>query len=449
MPVTRDEFLRALRSAADPDPARVLDALIACSGAERGFLVLRDDDALEVRCARALDGEDLRRAREKVSRTLLERALAEGRPIVASDAEIAATESLQDQKVRSVCALPLRASRGAVYLDHRFERGVFSDADFLDDVAAALDRALRASLDRSGDGELVGRSAPMRELSRLLDRVAASPYPALLIGESGTGKELAARALHRRGPRAPGPFVAANCAALPEQLLDSELFGHEKGAFTGADRDRAGLFEQAHGGTLFLDEIACLSPAAQESFLRVLETREVRRVGASTTRTADVRVVAATNEDLETSDRFRRDLFYRLNVLRVDLPPLRDRMEDLPLLAEHFLSRIAAETGTARKRLTAAALARLAEHRWPGNVREFENALRRAAALSDQSALDVPDFSFLREAPAAPEDGVVSIDDHIRGTLARWNGKLDLQEIADRLGLSRKTLWEKKKKWGI
>jgi DNA-binding NtrC family response regulator len=446
--VTRDDFLRALRSAADPDPARVLDALLACSRAERGFLVLRDGDALEVRTARAMDGEDLRRAHEKVSRTLLERALSEGRPVVASDAEMASVESLQEQKVRSVCALPLPACQGAVYLDHRFERGIFSDVAFLGDVAQALDRALRSSLDRTGESEMVGRSKAMRELSALLDRVAASPYPALLIGESGTGKELAARAIHRRGPRSRGPFVAANCATLPEQLLDSELFGHVRGAFTGADRDRAGLFEQAHGGTLFLDEIACLTPAAQESFLRVLETREVRRVGGQEPAKVDVRLVAATNEDLESAGHFRRDLFYRLNVLRVDLPPLRERKEDLPVLVEHFLGRIARETSTARKRLAPAALARLAEHRWPGNVRELENALRRAAALTDAAVLDVPDFSFLHERPE-PAGEIVSLEDHIRETLLRWEGKRDLQEIADRLGVSRKTLWERKKKWGL
>ncbi len=436
--MTRDEFLRALRSAADPDPARVLDALIACSRAERGFLVLRVDGRLEVRTARALDGEDLRRAHEKVSHTLHERALREGRPIVASDAEIASVESLQEQKVRSVCALPLRACRGAVYLDHRFERGIFSDAAFLDEVASALDRALQGSLDRADDAGLVGRSKSMRELSRLLDRVAASPYPALLVGESGTGKELAARALHDRSPRDSGPFVAANCATLPEQLLDSELFGHVRGAFTGADRDRAGLFEQAHGGTLFLDEVACLSPAAQESFLRVLETREVRRLGATRTEKVDVRVVAATNEDLETAPHFRRDLLYRLNVLRVDLP----------LLVEHFLERISRETGTPRRAVAPEALAVLSSHRWPGNVRELENALRRAAALADTGALGAPDFAFVRERQEA-DVPIVPVDDHIRETLARWGAKLDLQEIADRLGLSRKTLWEKKRKWSL
>jgi serine/threonine-protein kinase PknK len=437
------EVAKLLEAANDPDPARILDALIDATRAERGFLVLRREGELAVRCARNMDHDEVQRSREKVSRTLLERALAEGRPLVASDADIAGARSLQEQKVRSVCAIPLRKSDGAIYLDHRFERGLFEDLDGLAAVTDQLDRALHAR-GREARGGMVGRSKPMRDLYRVLERVAESPYPVLLLGESGTGKELAARAVHRKGP-----FVAANCAVLPEPLVDSELFGCVKGAFTGADRDRAGLFEQAHGGTLFLDEIGCLSAAAQESFLRVLETGEVRRLGASKTERVDVRVVAATNEDLETAEGFRRDLFYRLNVLKVEVPPLRDRMDDLPLLVESFLDRVAGETGRPRKRLENAALEVLAAHRWPGNVRELLNALRRAASLCDREALRASDFEFLAErAPAEPEK-LVSLDDHIRATLAQWSGKLDLKEIADRLGLSRKTLWEKMKRWGM
>jgi DNA-binding NtrC family response regulator len=441
--VTPEDLVRALAAANDPDPARILDAIVEISGAERGFLVLRRNGELVVRTARAMDHEEIARAREKVSRTLLERALAEGRPLVASDADIAGSESLQEQKVRSVCALPLRRSDGAIYLDHRFEKGAFADLGALDEVAAQLDRALHAR-GRDAYGEMVGRSKPMQDLFRVLSRVAESPYPVLVYGESGTGKELVARSLHRRGP-----FVAANCAVLPEALVDSELFGHMKGAFTGADRDRAGLFEQAHGGTLFLDEIACLSAGAQESFLRVLETGEVRRLGATKSDTVQVRVIAATNEDLELAEGFRRDLFYRLNVLKVEVPPLRERKGDLPMLAEHFLDRIAAETGQARRRLGGSAAAALEAHRWPGNLRELLNALRRAASLSDGEHLEAGDLAFLAERAPVPKEEPLSIDDHIRATLAKWSGILELQQIADRLGLSRKTLWEKKKKWNL
>ncbi len=453
-----DDVLRLVRAAADPEPSKVLDALIEVARAERGFLVLRENGEFVVRSARAMDREEVQRAREKVSHTILERALAEGRPIVASDAEIAGVESLQAQKVRSVCAVPLKASGGVVYLDHRFESGIFGRLQAVEDLAAALDRALAAARelealrarDRTAYGELVGSSKPMQELYRVLDRVVAAPYPVLVTGESGTGKELVARAIHRQGPRAKAPFVAANCASLPEQLVDSELFGAARGAFTGADRDRPGLFEQAHGGVLFLDEVATLSPQAQESFLRVLETGEVRRLGGEKTARVDVRVVAATNEDLEIAEGFRRDLFYRLNVLKLDLPPLRDRGDDIPVLAEHFLERVAEETRRPRKRLSKAALARLLEHRWPGNVRELANALRRAASLADSGVLDAPDFAFLTPREAArPADPLLSVDDYLREMFLRHGEAMDLTDLAAKLGVSRKTLWEKKKKWGL
>ncbi len=444
--MTRDDFLKALRSAAEPDPARVLDALVDVSGAERGFLLLQRGDELEVRCARNMDHEEVARAREKISRTLLDRAVSTGRPLVATEADVHLLESLRDQKVRSVGVLPLRSCAGAVYLDHRHAKDLFRDGAFLEEVAAALDRALRGALERRGDGELIGTSPPMRDLRRLLDRVGAAPYPVLVLGESGTGKELVARAVHAKSARAGGPFVAANCAAIPENLLDAELFGHAKGAFTGAERDRAGLFEQAHGGTLFLDEVACLSARAQESLLRVLESGEIRRVGGAKAERVDARVVAATNEDLEDESAFRRDLFYRLNVLRLEVPPLRERAEDVPLLAAALLERIEAETGR-RRRLAPEALALLGAYRWPGNVRELENALRRAAALADGDVLGPADFAFL---PKPAEDApILSVDDYLKDVLRRWQGRLPLEEIAARLGLSRKTLWDRKKKWGL
>jgi DNA-binding NtrC family response regulator len=444
--VTPDEILALLDAQADPDPARVLDALLAASRAERGFLVLREDGELQVRVARNMDGEEVRRAGSKVSRTLLERALAEGRPVVATDADVASVESLAGQKVRSVCALPLRACDGAVYLDHRAERGLFSDLALLGEFSSRLDRALRAA--QAGDGPLVGRSKPMQELFRVLDRVARAPYAVLVTGESGTGKELVARSIHAKSPRAKGPFVAANCASFPESLVDGELFGHSKGAFTGAAGDRAGLFEQADGGTLFLDEIATLPRGAQESLLRVLEAGEVRRLGGSTV-PVDVRVVAATNEDLELAEHFRRDLLYRLNVLRIELPALRDRGEDLPLLAERLLDRVAAETGRPRARLAPDALRVLESHRWPGNVRELLNALRRAAALSESDVLGASDFAFLRVIAPADEAALLSVDDYLRESLVRWSGRMELGELAAKLGVSRKTLWEKKKRWGL
>jgi DNA-binding NtrC family response regulator len=439
MPVKDDDLLALLDAAAEPEPARILDALLQVSSAERGFLVLRDGSPV----ARHMDGDEVRRAHEKVSRTLLERARAEERPIVATDADLSTIDSLQGQNVRSVCVVPLRASEGAAYLDHRYEKGLFADLAPLGRYAAALDKALARR--RDGYAGLIGASKPMKDLYKALERIAEAPYPVLVVGESGTGKELVARAIHRKGP-----FVAANCATLPENLVDSELFGHANGAFTGAERDRVGLFEQANGGMLFLDEVACLSPGAQESLLRVLETGEVRRLGESKTGKVAVRVVAATNEDLERAEGFRRDLYYRLNVLRVDLPPLRDRLEDLPLLTAHWLGRIAQETGRAARQIPPETMGALFNHPWPGNVRELVNALRRACSLSDADVLRPADFAFLKSRSAdRPEGGLISIDEHIREMVLRFGASLEVQEIADRLGLSRKTLWEKKKKWGL
>jgi len=426
--VKDDEVFRLVEAAAEPEPGRILEALIQLSGADRGLLVLRDG----IPVAQGMDPDQVR-----VSRTLISRALAEGRPLLASDADLATLESVRNQKLRSVLVLPLARSGCAVYLAD----GDFKSIAPLERIAASLDRAL-AHRDH-GYGELIGRSKVMLDLYPTLDRIAAAPYPVLIAGESGTGKELVARALHRRGP-----YVATNCACFPEQLLASELFGHVKGAFTGAERDRDGLFVQAHGGLLFLDDVDCLSTPAQESLLRVLETGEIRRVGGSKTEKVDVRVVAATHKDLEQLDGFRDDLYYRLNVLRVDLPPLRDRREDIPLIAERRLAVIARQLGRKSLRLSAGALSALMEYSWPGNVRELVNLLERAAVLSAGDILEPSHFTLPKPA-AKPAGGIASLDDHIRETLQRFGSTVELQQIADQLGISRKTLWEKKKKWGL
>jgi len=246
--------------------------------------------------------------------------------------------------------------------------------------------------------EIVGESAALREALSHLQSYATEDAAVLILGESGTGKELAARAIHRLGTRPDGPFVPINCGALQETILENELFGHRKGAFTGADRDRAGLFETADGGVLFIDEVCEMGLNVQRAFLRVLEDQKVRRLGDVREREVSVRVVAATNRDIEQEvreGRFREDLYYRLNVLRVELPPLRDRPEDLPLLVEHYLALRARRDGR-HAEVTQGAIARLAQHRWPGNVRELFNVLERALIISPNGvvrASDLPDFS--------------------------------------------------------
>jgi two-component system response regulator HydG len=268
-------------------------------------------------------------------------------------------------------------------------------------------RALRQAVgDRSTYAALVGRSVPMRSLYELIERVAYSPAPVLVRGESGSGKELVARALHFEGPRKDGPFVAVNCTAIPTALLESELFGHVKGSFTGATTPRRGLFLEADGGTLFLDEIGDMAPELQAKLLRVLEDGEVRAVGADASRKVDVRMVAATHQELEArvrEGRFRQDLFYRLNVVPLRVPSLRERREDIPLLVEHFVAQSRKRNPRARLAgFSPEALAALAAAPWPGNVRELENLVERLAVVTVQETVDLPTLQL--HAPGVTAD---------------------------------------------
>jgi PAS domain S-box-containing protein len=255
--------------------------------------------------------------------------------------------------------------------------------------------------------QLVGQSGGLRDTMRLVERVAATESTVLIQGETGTGKELIARAIHRLSPRREGPLVKVNCAALSSQLVESELFGHEKGAFTGAAHQRAGRFEQARGGTLLLDEVSELPLETQAKLLRVLQERELERVGGNTTVPVDARVIAATNQDLRAlvrQGRFRSDLYFRLHVLPVVVPRLAERRADIPALAEHFLQQLETHWGRRLGRLGERALARLLAYPWPGNVRELSNVIERAALLSDGSSIDVPDelFAFGGEPEVQP-----------------------------------------------
>lgn len=241
---------------------------------------------------------------------------------------------------------------------------------------------LRQKVERHG--EIVGASGAVRGLVDQIARIAATPARVLITGENGTGKELVARALHAQSPRAKKPFIEVNCAAIPSELIESELFGHMKGSFTGAVQDRAGKFEQADGGTLFLDEIGDMSLAAQAKVLRVLQEGEVTRIGGSKVHKVEVRVVAATNKKLEdeiAAGRFREDLYYRLNVVPITVPPLRERREDIPMLVQHFLERLATESGLPPREVDAAAMERLKSLDWPGNIRELRNTVERLLIL--------------------------------------------------------------------
>jgi len=449
--------LRALASETDVKKllSLIVDQVISLTGAERGFLILRKDAKFEMVAARTLDRENVRRPGLKISRAVADEVARTGKPLLTTnaqaDARLRGSKSVTGMKLRSVLCVPLAARGrflGFLYVDHRFEEGTFQHGDvgyvaaFADQAAVALEdmrlvaelRERTAELERSherieelnrlleervdrqqreldevrtllrdrGDRPLkyeyeniVGRSAAMRDVLRLVDHVTDTSMPVLILGESGTGKELIARAIHANGPRAAEAFVTENCAAIPESLLESALFGHVRGAFTGADRERTGLFEMADGGTLFLDEIGDLPLTTQVKLLRVLETGELRPVGGKDTVTVDVRVLSATHRDLAAmveEGTFRRDLYYRIHVLEVRLPPLRERREDIPELVVHFLSQQAGLSQQARlsqpevvaepKTITDEALALLIGYGWPGNVRQLRNEVLRAVALS-------------------------------------------------------------------
>jgi transcriptional regulator with GAF, ATPase, and Fis domain/Flp pilus assembly protein TadD len=412
----------------------VLDAALELTGARRGFVILRaGSDEARFEAARHLGRDELSDPSGSVSRSVLDRVLRTGAPVwtdnAMEDRRFAGNPSLVQLRLHSVACVPLKVRgriRGALYLDHPGRPGLFGHGSLrwlraLADQAAliiaglrqrrrilALNRRLRA-LVRARTRELqqtrealrhaemargsrfhrmIGRSPAMTEVFQLVERLAPSPLPVLVEGETGTGKELVARALHELSPRKKGPFVSVNCAALPEALVESELFGHVRGGFTGAVGDAPGLFRAAHGGTLFLDEVGDLPAPAQAKLLRALEGGEVRPVGGNAPVQVDVRVISATNRDLDElrqAGRFRDDLYYRLKAVRLRLPPLRERREDIPLLLSEFLASAASEAGSSPKVPDAEALRRLLDYDWPGNVRELLNEARRLAAFPGPS----------------------------------------------------------------
>jgi len=301
---------------------------------------------------------------------------------------------------------------------------------------------------------IVGTSPRMVEVYRTAARVASTRSTILLVGESGTGKELIARAIHYNSPRGEAPFVAVDCGALPESLLESELFGHEKGAFTGAHVLKKGLFEVAHGGTAFLDEVGDIGPSLQAKLLRVLQEREIRRVGGVEPIKVDIRVIAATRRDLEAlvkSGKFREDLFYRLSVVTIVLPPLREREEDIPLLAMHFLRKYASEAGKNITHIAPEAMALLCRYDWPGNVRELEHVIERAVALTANPVLLPEDLPAKLQQPSSGPDVFPSLQEmekrHLQRALEKAKG--NRKRAAELLGVSRRTLYRMARRHGI
>ncbi|WP_437784418.1 sigma 54-interacting transcriptional regulator [Sorangium sp. So ce1097] len=494
--------------------AMAMDAAIDLTAAERGFLLLEQPGGeLRVAVARNVDREKVGRSHLKFSYSIAERAIAAQEPVVTVDAQaderFREHASVHAMRLRSVIAVPIRSPDGvlgALYLDNRFRRARFAPEDvdlllaFADQVALALRNArlvedlrrrtaeleaerrrveelLRgqaAEIDRLQEevlvrqqalehrydyGAIVGRGPALRAVFATLDRVVDAPVSVLVTGESGTGKELVARAIHFAGPRKSGPFMGINCAALPAALLESELFGHVRGAFTGADRDRTGLVVAARGGTLFLDELGEMPLEVQAKLLRVLQEREVRPVGSAEAVRVDFRLVCATNRDLlaETArGRFREDLYYRVAVVQIRLPPLRDRLEDLPELALHFVRRAAEQLGRPAPQLSREALRRLGQHRWPGNVRELENVITKAVVLCDGRKIGPDDVDLPRPRDGAGRGarggGQPPRDERderaaLLGALERtgWNAL----QAAREAGMSRATFYRKLRRLGI
>ena len=316
-------------------------------------------------------------------------------------------------------------------------------------------QALKSDLSRSYPvGGMIGNSPRMQEVFSRISRVAPTDATVLILGESGTGKELVARAVHEKSPRKQAPLITVNCAAIPENLIESELFGHEKGAFTGANETHHGLVEAAHGGTLFLDEIGELPQEAQARLLRVLQEGEIRRVGSTRSRLVDVRLIAATNRDLRQlveQGEFRADLYFRLHVMEILLPPLRERGEDISELAMRLLERACKRLNRPAMTFEASCIQTMQHYHWPGNVREMENVIERAVILADGQTIPTQLLGLQVKQETAPdiEHDKLSLDEYFIQFVREHETKMNETELAKQLGISRKTLWERRNRLGI
>jgi transcriptional regulator with GAF, ATPase, and Fis domain len=409
----------------------LLDAVIELCSASKGFLIHLQGEKLSIPAARNVDRVDVGSDPAQVSDSVIARVLKERRPLIVGDALndtiLGQSKSVVDLRLSSVMCVPLLAREqliGVLYVGNEGLGHLFSPQDlellkiFAAQAALILHNALLLNELRSENedlarevqagkgrgGAIVGGNPQMVDIFRTIEKVAPTDISLLITGETGTGKELVARELHMRSNRRDGPFVSINCGAIPENLLESELFGHKKGAFTGALADKQGKFEDANGGTLFLDEIGEMPMNLQVKLLRVLQEREIERVGEGRPRSVDIRVVSATNKELQeeiAAGRFREDLYYRLNEIHVHLPALRDRGDDIVLIAQHLMGRFGKLYGGRARGFTSDALEAMRGYVWPGNVRQMENRIKKALVLADGPLLTGRDLGF--EAAAAPE----------------------------------------------
>jgi DNA-binding NtrC family response regulator len=443
------------------------------------ILVAEDEDLMRVILSGLLEGAGYRVALCASAEEALEKFTAEDVAVTITDIRMSGMDGLALlDRVKDIDAealvIVMTAYSSVDSAVSALRKGAydyvtkpFVNEDLLQSVKNALtqrelfreNRALRRELDRRYSfSEIVGTSEALQSVFRLVEKVAATTTNILINGESGTGKELIARAIHHNSPRAERPFVAINCGALPETLLESELFGHTKGAFTGATASKTGLLRAAEGGTVFLDEIGEVTPAMQVRLLRAVQEHEVTPVGATAPVRFDARIICATNRDLEkevSEGRFREDLFYRLNVIEIHLPPLRERREDIPLLVRHFIAATAREQGQAEKPISREAMSALINYKFPGNVRELQNAVERAFTLSG-AEIDLDSLPpRIRE--SAGDAAAVRDPDGLRPTLAEIERRYILETLAsvnqdkaraaNVLGIDLSTLYRKLKRY--
>ena len=418
---------RLMRSSSlDEQLEALMDAIIEVTHAARGFLILLSDGEPRVTVARNLQKQNLPAGVQQLSDSILQKVIESRKPLIVSDAlhdtQFKTAESVMNLQLASVMCAPLIAQGqllGVLYVGNNDIRALFEDqsldvltifagqASLILQNALLLDQLktdrdhLAEQLEDKRFGDIIGTCPTLLEVFHKVEKVASTNINVLVTGETGTGKELIARELHRRSPRVDGPFVVVNCGAIPENLMESELFGHVRGAFTGAIATRNGKFQTADGGTLFLDEIGEMPVALQVKLLRALQEKIVMKVGDTKPEPVDIRVVAATNRDLEDEIKkanFREDLYYRLNVVQLHLPPLRERGDDVVVLAKFLLQKYSEEFGARVKGFTPNALIALRKYDWPGNVRQLENRIKKAIVLCDKTLIGPEDMDLFPEA---------------------------------------------------
>ncbi len=400
----------------------LMDAIIEIANADKGFLILMEGDRIDVKVARSLKREHIADAVSQLSDSIVAKVIKSRKPLIISDAmndeEFAGSKSIMKLKLSSVICCPLLDRGkllGLIYIGNDSVIDLFktdtmqamtvfaAQASLIVANALLLDnlrldnRALHRRLEQVRFGEIVGTSPPMQDVFRKVEKISATDISVLVTGETGTGKELIAREIHNRSPRIDKAFITINCGAIPENLLESELFGHVKGSFTGAVANKQGKFQAAHHGSLFLDEIGEMPMNLQVKLLRAIQEKVVVRVGDTRSETVDIRIIAATNRDLEKeikAGRFREDLYYRLNVVNLHLPPLRDRGEDVLVIARYLLSRYCKEYDSKVKGYSPNASVAIRKHKWPGNIREMENRIKKAIVLADSTVIGPDDLGL-------------------------------------------------------